>query len=169
MILGLLQQTREFVELGSSAVECRTRNRESPGSNPLCSWFKVWVLSLSPRRPSPLSCLNVDPESERCARTGGGATKEDRHLWRNTIADVLRTTTTDGWLVNWGIVDGTKLPNLRNGSAGIRIIAFSIRRSGVLPPRNKRMSTFQGVTAAWLWNVKSWIKHVHNYERYYFQ
>ena len=31
----------KLMEIGSSAVECRTRNRESPGSNPLCSISKL--------------------------------------------------------------------------------------------------------------------------------
>ena len=47
-----------FVEHGSSVVECRTRNRESPGSNPLCYRFEVWAFSLSSRCLSPLSCIN---------------------------------------------------------------------------------------------------------------
>ena len=38
---------------GSSAVKRRTRNRESPGSNPLCYRFEVWAFSFS-----PLSCIN---------------------------------------------------------------------------------------------------------------
>ena len=33
---------------GSSAVECLTHNRESPGSDPLCYHFKVWAFSFSP-------------------------------------------------------------------------------------------------------------------------
>ena len=40
-----------------SVVECRTRNRESPGSNPLCYLFDVWAFSFSSRRLSPLSCI----------------------------------------------------------------------------------------------------------------
>ena len=35
------------MERGSSVVECRTRNRESPGSNPLCYRFEVWAFSFS--------------------------------------------------------------------------------------------------------------------------
>ena len=31
------------VERSSSVVECRTRNRESPGSNHLCYRFEVWA------------------------------------------------------------------------------------------------------------------------------
>ena len=39
-------------------VECRTRNRESPGSNPRCYRFEVWVFSFTSRRLSRLSCIN---------------------------------------------------------------------------------------------------------------
>ena len=46
------------MECGGSAVECRTRNRESPGSNPLYYRFEAWASLLSPRRPSSLSCIN---------------------------------------------------------------------------------------------------------------
>ena len=46
------------LERGSSAVECRTRNRESPGSNPRCYRFEVWAFSFTSRRLSRLSCIN---------------------------------------------------------------------------------------------------------------
>ena len=46
------------VERGSSVVECRTRNRESPGLNPLCYRFEDWAFSFSSRRLSRLSCIN---------------------------------------------------------------------------------------------------------------
>ena len=46
------------LECGSSAVERRTRNREKPGSNPICYRFEVWAFSFSPRRPSSLSCIS---------------------------------------------------------------------------------------------------------------
>ena len=39
-------------------VECRTRNRESPGSNPRCYRFEVWAFSFNSRRLSRLSCIN---------------------------------------------------------------------------------------------------------------
>ena len=39
-------------------VECRTRNRESPGSNPRCYRFEVWAFSFISRRLSRLSCIN---------------------------------------------------------------------------------------------------------------
>ena len=39
-------------------VECRTRNRESPGSNPRCYGFEVWAFSFTSRRLSRLSCIN---------------------------------------------------------------------------------------------------------------
>ena len=47
-----------IVERSSSVVECRTRNRESPGSNPLCYRFEVWAFSFTSRRLSRLSCIN---------------------------------------------------------------------------------------------------------------
>ena len=46
------------VERGGSAVECRTRNRKSQGSNPLCYRFEVWACSFSSRRIRRLSCVN---------------------------------------------------------------------------------------------------------------
>ena len=39
------------LERGSSAVECRTRNQVSPGSNPLCYRFEDWAFSFSPLTP----------------------------------------------------------------------------------------------------------------------
>ena len=39
-------------------IECRTRNRESPGSNPRCYRFEVWAFSFTSRRLSRLSCIN---------------------------------------------------------------------------------------------------------------
>ena len=39
-------------------VERRTRNRENPGSNPLCYRFEVWAFSFTSRRLSRLSCIN---------------------------------------------------------------------------------------------------------------
>ena len=47
-----------LVESGSSVVECRTRNRGCPSSNPLCYRFEVRAFSFSSRRLSPLSCIN---------------------------------------------------------------------------------------------------------------
>ena len=41
----------KYVERGSSAVECRTRNQVSPGSNPLCYRFDDWAFSFSPFTP----------------------------------------------------------------------------------------------------------------------
>ena len=37
-----------LVERGSSALECQTLNRESPGSNPLCDCFEAYVFLFSP-------------------------------------------------------------------------------------------------------------------------
>ena len=46
------------MEQSSSAVECQTRDGESPGSNPLCYRFEVWAFSFSPRCPNLLSSIN---------------------------------------------------------------------------------------------------------------
>ena len=45
-------------ETSTQLVECRTRNRESPGSNPRCYRFEVWAFSFTSRRLSRLSCIN---------------------------------------------------------------------------------------------------------------
>ena len=42
----------------AQSVECQTRNRESPGSNPRCYRFEVWAFSFTSRRLSRLSCIN---------------------------------------------------------------------------------------------------------------
>ena len=51
-----------LVERGISAVECQTRNRESPDSNPLCALVAFKSLGIFilfyPRRPSSLRCIN---------------------------------------------------------------------------------------------------------------
>ena len=59
------------VERGSSAIECRAHNRESPGSNLLCYRFRDWAFSFSPRCPSSLSCIN-----EYLAIENGGHTSD---------------------------------------------------------------------------------------------
>ena len=47
------------MELGSSAVECQTHNRESPGPNPPFATVKnLWAFVFSPRRSGPPSCRN---------------------------------------------------------------------------------------------------------------
>ena len=55
----------------SNLIECRTCNRESPGSNPLCYRFEVWAFSFSSRRLSRLSCIN-----EYLAIDSGGHVRE---------------------------------------------------------------------------------------------
>ena len=57
-VSGEVLPATSSVERGSSVVECRTRNRESPGSNPLCYCFEVWAFLFSSRRLSRLSCIN---------------------------------------------------------------------------------------------------------------
>ena len=63
------------VERGGSAVECRTRNPESPGSNCLCYHFEVWAFLFPSRRPSSISCISeylaktvVEPWICECSR-----------------------------------------------------------------------------------------------------
>ena len=47
------------VERSSSVVECRTRNRESPGSNPpLLPFRRLDIFRSLHRRPCSLSCIN---------------------------------------------------------------------------------------------------------------
>ena len=61
-LLTLLYRPRRAHMNNMSAVaqlvECRTRNRESPGSNPRCYRFEVWAFSFTSRRLSRLSCIN---------------------------------------------------------------------------------------------------------------
>ena len=46
-------------ENSSSVVECRTRNRESPGSNPpLLPFRRLGIFRSLHRRPCSLSCIN---------------------------------------------------------------------------------------------------------------
>ena len=60
------------MERSSSVVECRTRIRESPGSNPLCYRFEVWAFSFTSRHLSRLSCIN-----EYLALDSGGRNVSD--------------------------------------------------------------------------------------------
>ena len=53
-VIHIIQLWRAVAQL----VECRTRNRESPGSNPRCYRFEVWAFSFTSRRLSRLSCIN---------------------------------------------------------------------------------------------------------------
>ena len=53
-----------MVEHSSSAVESRTRNRESPGLNPLCYCFGAWAFSFSPQGLSPISCITEYPVTD---------------------------------------------------------------------------------------------------------
>ena len=47
-----------FVERGTSAVECRTRNRERPGSNPVCFTRNCFVARMLPREVKLASEMN---------------------------------------------------------------------------------------------------------------
>ena len=55
--LSRLISCHVVVERGSSAVECRTRIRNSPGSNPSFLAVRSSGGSFSPRRPSSVSCM----------------------------------------------------------------------------------------------------------------
>ena len=70
-LANLFTVLRNKLKCGSSVVECRTRNRESPGSNHLCYRFEVWAFSFSSRRLSRLSCIN-----EYLAIDSGGSVSE---------------------------------------------------------------------------------------------
>ena len=60
VLVGLLSELRRATGICAVAqlVECRTRNRESPGSNPRCYRFEVWAFSFTSRRLSRLRCIN---------------------------------------------------------------------------------------------------------------
>ena len=47
------------VVCSSSAVECRTRKRDSLGSNPLCYHFEAWAFLFSLRCPSSFGCIYI--------------------------------------------------------------------------------------------------------------
>ena len=47
------------MERGSSAVECRTRNQVSLGSNHLCYRFEDWAFSFSPLTPPVDSAVEM--------------------------------------------------------------------------------------------------------------
>ena len=89
--------------LGSSVVECRTRNRESPGSNPLCYRFEVWAFSFTSRRLSRLSCIN-----EYLAIDSGGNVS-DLVLARNCcLARMLPGEAENGVGMNRSVREGKK-------------------------------------------------------------
>ena len=55
----MFKLTGQNVERSSSVVECRTRNRESPGSNPpLLPFRRLGIFRSLHRRPCSLSCIN---------------------------------------------------------------------------------------------------------------
>ena len=53
--LYIIQKRAILWSAVAQLVECRTRNREIPGSNPRCYRFEVWAFSFTSRR---LSCIN---------------------------------------------------------------------------------------------------------------
>ena len=91
------------MERSSSVVECRTRNRESSGSNPLCYRFEVWAFSFISRRLSRLSCIN-----EYLAIDSGGIVN-DVVLARNCcLARMLPGETENGVGMNRSVMEGKK-------------------------------------------------------------
>ena len=84
---GTSEQTKcrigfQSYEHGNSSVECRTRNLESPGSNPLCYRFEVWAFSFSPQCPSSLSCIN-----EYLAVVDGGGNVSVFAAWQECLPE----------------------------------------------------------------------------------
>ena len=95
-----------LVERSSSVVECRTHNRESPGSNPLCYRFEDWAFFVhSHRRPciNVLSCIN-----EYLAIDSGGNVS-DLVLARNCcLARMLPGEAENGVGINRSVREGKK-------------------------------------------------------------
>ena len=89
-------------ERSSSVVECRTRNRESPGSNPLCYRFEVWAFSFTSRRLSRLSCIN-----EYLAIDSGGNVS-DLVLARNCCLARMLPEAENGVGMNRSVREGKK-------------------------------------------------------------
>ena len=91
------------MERSSSVVECRTRKRESPGSNPLCCRLEVWAFSFTSRRLSRLSCIN-----EYLAIDNGGNVS-DLVLARNCcLARMLPGEAENGVGMNRSVREGKK-------------------------------------------------------------
>ena len=93
-----------FVERSSSVVECRTRNRESPGSNPpLLPFRRLGIFHSLHRRPCSLSCIN-----EYLAIDSGGNVS-DLVLARNCcLARMLPVEAENGVGMNRSVREGKK-------------------------------------------------------------
>ena len=92
------------VERSSSVVECRTRNRESPGSNPpLLPFRRLGIFRSLHRRPCSLSCIN-----EYLAIDSGGNVS-DLVLARNCcLARMLPGEAENGVGMNRSVREGKK-------------------------------------------------------------
>ena len=92
------------MERSSPVVECRTRNRESPGSNPLCYRFEDFCIFRSLHcRPCRLSCIN-----EYLAIDSGGNVS-DLVLARNCcLARMLPGEAENGVGMNRSVREGNK-------------------------------------------------------------
>ena len=90
------------VERSSSVVECRTRNRESPGSNPpLLPFRRLGIFRSLHRRPCSLSCIN-----ENLAIDSGGNVS-DLVLARNCcLARMLPGEAENGVGMNRSVREG---------------------------------------------------------------
>ena len=93
-----------IVERSSSVVECRTRNRESPGSNPpLLPFRRLGIFRSLHRRPCSLSCIN-----EYLAIDSGGNVS-DLVLARNCcVARMLPGEAENGVGMNRSVREGKK-------------------------------------------------------------
>ena len=93
-----------IVERNSSVVECRTRNRESPGSNPpLLPFRRLGIFRSLHRRPCSLSCIN-----EYLAIDSGGNVS-DLVLARNCcLARMLPGEAENGVGMNRSVREGKK-------------------------------------------------------------
>ena len=94
--------TGTSVERSSSVVECRTRNRESPGSNPpLLPFRRLGIFRSLHRRPCSLSCIN-----EYLAIDSGGNVR-DLVLARNCcLARMLPGEAENGVGMNRSVREG---------------------------------------------------------------
>ena len=92
------------MERSSSVVECRTRNRESPGSNPpLLPFQRLGIFRSLHRRPCSLSCIN-----EYLAIDSGGYVS-DLVLARNCcLARMLPGEAENGVGMNRSVREGKK-------------------------------------------------------------
>ena len=94
----------QTLERSSSVVECRTRNRESPGSNPpLLPFRRLGIFRSLHRRPCSLSCIN-----EYLAIDSGG-NASDLVLARNCcLARMLPGEAENGVGMNRSVREGKK-------------------------------------------------------------